>query len=120
MNLTGAHGVNDILVQLMNLLLLLMLASLTVSMIMGLRRKKQPKPVIRTRVECLNCGYTLEREYRRGDYIGKVEGSCPKCGSPMIITAVYEERLGERREEERLLRLVERRASSSRGTRRSG
>ncbi len=120
MNLTSAQGVNNLLVQLMNILLLLTMAFFIASLIMGMRRKRQPKPVLKTRLECLNCGYIVEREYRRGDYIGKVEGQCPKCGSPLVVTAVYEERREERQEEERLLRLVERRASGSRGMRGKG
>ena len=109
-----------VLVQLMNLMLLAMLVFLVVTLVLGMRQRRQVKPVIRTRVECLNCGYRVEREYKRGDYIGKIEGTCPKCGSQMVIVAVYEERSEERREEERLLRLVERRPSRSQDMRGRG
>ena len=117
MNPTNVQNLNNLMIQLMNLLLFLTIAFFIASLVIGMKRKKQLKPVLKTRLECLNCGYRVEREYRRGDYIGKVEGKCPKCGSPLVVTAVYEERVEEKQEEERLLRLVERRASGSRGMR---
>ncbi len=86
------------------------------SLLASLKKQKGEKPKLRTRVECLSCGYSVEREYRRGDYVGKSEGRCPKCGGEMIVTAVYEERPRERREEQKLLSLLERRESRSRHT----
>ena len=108
--------------QLFNILLVLTAMLLVLTLVLSSRPARREKPVLRTRIECLSCGYIVEREYRRGDYVGKEEGTCPKCGSPMVVTAVYEVRRGERREEERLVRLVEKRGqqSASRGTRSSG
>ncbi len=108
-----------LITSLMNLLLLLMAVFLAVTLILSAKQQRREKPVLRTRLECLRCGYSVEREYKRGDYIGLTEGRCPKCGGPLVVTAVYEVRPGERREEERLLRLVERRGygPGSRGTR---
>ena len=42
-----------------------------------------------TVVTCQQNDYTIEREFREGDFIGKIEGKCPKCGSPLIITKIY-------------------------------
>ncbi|MEM0027582.1 MAG: hypothetical protein QXD38_06605, partial [Ignisphaera sp.] len=38
---------------------------------------------------CQQNDYTIEREFREGDFIGKVDGNCPKCGSPVIVTKIY-------------------------------
>uniref|UniRef100_A0A7C5YRY5 Uncharacterized protein n=1 Tax=Ignisphaera aggregans TaxID=334771 RepID=A0A7C5YRY5_9CREN len=42
-----------------------------------------------TIVSCINKDYTLEREFREGDFIGKIEGLCPKCNSNIVIEKIY-------------------------------
>lgn len=43
-------------------------------------------------VGCLKCGYESSRKYEKGDYVGKVVGTCPKDGSSLIVRAIYVER----------------------------
>ncbi|MCS7110791.1 MAG: hypothetical protein N3D82_05310 [Ignisphaera sp.] len=42
-----------------------------------------------TVVSCINQDYTLEREFREGDFIGKVDGPCPKCNSSTVVERIY-------------------------------
>jgi hypothetical protein len=42
-----------------------------------------------TIASCMNKDYTLEREFREGDFIGKIEGLCPKCNSNIVIEKIY-------------------------------
>lgn len=42
-----------------------------------------------TVIKCTNKDYTIEREFHEGDFVGKVEGSCPKCGSNLLIDHIY-------------------------------
>jgi|UniRef100_A0A7J2U5E3 hypothetical protein len=40
-------------------------------------------------VTCQQNDYTIEREFKEGDFIGKIDGTCPKCNSQMVITKIY-------------------------------
>ena len=40
-------------------------------------------------IKCINNDYTVEREFREGDFIGKIESTCPKCGADLIIERIY-------------------------------
>ncbi|MCS7104209.1 MAG: hypothetical protein NZ954_01405 [Thermofilaceae archaeon] len=40
-------------------------------------------------VSCENCGFSEERNHEAGDYVLKTKGSCPKCGTPLIVSAIY-------------------------------
>jgi hypothetical protein len=42
-----------------------------------------------TVVKCMSCDYNVEREYRDGDYVMKVEGTCPKDGGKLYIAGIY-------------------------------
>ncbi len=44
---------------------------------------------IMTVATCQQNDYTIEREFREGDFIGKVDGNCPKCNSLLVITKIY-------------------------------
>ncbi|WP_167827839.1 hypothetical protein [Pyrolobus fumarii] len=97
----------DIVSTLMDMLLLTLIVLFSVSILLATMKKQQePKPRLRTRIECMRCGYRLEREYSKGDYVGLEDGECPKCGGKLIVVAVYEERPGEK-EEQRILSLIE-------------
>jgi len=52
--------------------------------------EKESRPVkIIAVASCQQNDYTMEREFREGDFIGKIDGACPKCGSQMIIIKIY-------------------------------
>ncbi len=48
----------------------------------------QPLKTI-TIASCINNDYMLEREFREGDFIGKIDGLCPKCNSNIVIEKIY-------------------------------
>ena len=43
-----------------------------------------------TSIACYNCKFSEEREFERGDYIGKTLGKCPKCKGQRYIKSIYE------------------------------
>ncbi len=54
------------------------------------RRPKEPETETKELLKCIKCGYTIEKEYSVGDFIGLVKDKCPKCGSPLKIIAIYD------------------------------
>lgn len=44
-----------------------------------------------TELRCENCGEKILREFKEGDYVGKVSGEikCPKCQNSLSIMAIY-------------------------------
>ena len=80
---------------LMQLIAIVLLAILLAfSIIMTERRKKPeaPKRTI-TVIRCDNRDYETKREFRQGDFVGKIEGKCPKCGGILRIHSIYVEEL---------------------------
>ena len=75
------------------LIIVLLLVVIVVDVLLITRRMRSPprsiQPVVKTRVECEKCDYKSEREFKKGDYVLKVDGKCPKCNSPTIITNIY-------------------------------
>ena len=80
------------------LLLIIVLVIMIIYMVMsgiGYMRKKSRMVVedtplrIITTITCVNRDYNIEREFREGDFIGKIEGQCPRCGSEMVIDKIY-------------------------------
>ncbi len=75
-----------------------LVAMTTTMMLFNVKKKKneEEKKFI-TVVKCPKCGFTKTRDWKEGDFVGMVEGKCPKCGSLMKIHAIYKE--GEEEEE---------------------
>lgn len=48
-------------------------------------------PRVVTTLECPKCDFKSIRDFQRGDYIFKKEGTCQKCEEAMTITAIYRE-----------------------------
>ncbi len=46
-----------------------------------------------TVLKCSVCEHTEKREFKKGDYVGKIIGECPKCGSTMYIHAIFSEKV---------------------------
>lgn len=44
-----------------------------------------------TELKCENCGEKISREFKEGDYVGKLseDTRCPKCRSTPYIVAIY-------------------------------
>jgi len=47
-----------------------------------------PRKII-SRIRCVHGDYETEREFHEGDFVGKIEGACPKCGAELIIDTIY-------------------------------
>ena len=43
-----------------------------------------------TTIACYNCKFSEEREFERGDFIGKSLGKCSKCKGQKYIKSIYE------------------------------
>jgi predicted nucleic-acid-binding Zn-ribbon protein len=43
-----------------------------------------------TTIACYNCKFVEEREFEKGDFIGKTLGKCPKCRGQRYIKSIYE------------------------------
>lgn len=48
-------------------------------------------PRVLTTLECPKCDFKNIRDFQRGDFIFKKEGTCQKCDEPMTITGIYRE-----------------------------
>ncbi len=71
---------------------LLLLAALMLLPLLVLKpRPSEEKKVEKTVtvLRCYDCGYQVEREFRKGDYVGKLVGKCPRCGAPLYVHAIY-------------------------------
>lgn len=59
---------------------------------LGARGKREPEKRVVTILSCPKCGYTKIRDFREGDYVGRVVNErCPRCGVNLVIDAIYEE-----------------------------
>ncbi len=83
-------------------LFLLFSALLIFSVALSLSKfsKKEEKKRVVTVIRCEKCGKEEVREWREGDYIGKVVGTC-ECGGRKYIALIYAE--GEEKKERKLL-----------------
>ena len=66
-----------------------MATALTIAALSNKKEKKERK--IWTELKCTSCGHVEKREWKEGDFVGLVEGSCPKCGAPMKVWNIYKE-----------------------------
>lgn len=50
-----------------------------------------PRYLSVTLIKCsnYNCNFKEEREFKRGDYIFKEVGTCPKCNNTLLIESIY-------------------------------
>jgi rRNA maturation endonuclease Nob1 len=55
---------------------------------------KMPTPTKKTTltvIQCTKCAFKSIRNFQVGDYIPKIVGTCPSCGGPFQIEAIYVE-----------------------------
>ncbi|UXD21733.1 hypothetical protein IPA_07365 [Ignicoccus pacificus DSM 13166] len=84
---------------LVSLMLIGALVALTTAMMLvNSKKKKEEEKKFITVLKCPKCGFQKERDWKQGDFVGLVEGKCPKCGALMEVYAIYKE--GEEEEEE--------------------
>jgi len=57
---------------------------------------QQNKTII-TVLKCLKCSYSVERQFREGDFVLKIDGTCPNDGSPLYIWGIYAKSLNEKK-----------------------
>lgn len=55
-------------------------------------RSKAVKEELVELVGCPKCGYESSRKYEKGDYVGKVVGTCPKDSSSLVVKVIYVEK----------------------------
>ena len=77
------------------LIAIVLLAILLVFSILMTERKKKPETPKRTItvIRCDNGDYETRRDFRQGDFVGKVEGKCPKCGGMLRVHSIYVEEI---------------------------
>lgn len=46
---------------------------------------------VTTTIRCVSCDYVSAKEFEKGDYILKEIGTCPRCGSNLIIYSIFSE-----------------------------
>jgi len=51
--------------------------------------KTSTTPKIVVKIRCLNNDYNEEKEFNKGYYVGLETGKCPKCGSKLVVNAIY-------------------------------
>ncbi len=40
-------------------------------------------------VTCTNCGHSETTNFTEGMFVGRVVGSCPKCGGKLIVSKIF-------------------------------
>ena len=97
---TQSHGetvekINEIISTFTMIMIVIVSATL---FMLSTKKNKPSTPKILTIIQCTKCGYSKEREWKRGDFVGLVEGKCPKCGALMMIMNIYKESSEEQTE----------------------
>lgn len=57
---------------------------------------QQQKTVV-TVLKCLKCSYTIERPFKEGDFVPKIDGTCPNDGSPLYIWGIHAKSSNEKK-----------------------
>ncbi len=53
-----------------------------------LTEAEPPKKII-VKVKCVRGDYEIERDFKEGDFVGKIDGQCPRCGAELVVEMVY-------------------------------
>jgi len=72
-------------------LMIVLAIQMIVNYLASKKRAQQQEPPLRfvTSIACINNDYRIERDYSEGDFVGKIVGSCPKCGAPLVIDRIF-------------------------------
>lgn len=78
------------IIQISIIVVIILLLALSIALAEKRTSKKKEKKAI-THVKCDKGDYELKRDFRPGDFVGKVEGKCPKCNGTLRVYAIYVE-----------------------------
>ncbi len=84
------------ILQIAAIVVIVVLLALSIVMAEKKTSKKKEKKTI-TLIRCDKGDYKIEREFKPGDFVGKVEGECPKCKGVLRVYAIFVEELEPRR-----------------------
>ena len=59
-----------------------------------------PPRITLTMLKCTKCAFKSIRDFQLGDYIPKPMGTCPSCGGPFVVEAIYMEEGPSRKKSE--------------------
>lgn len=78
------------IIQISIIVILVLLLALSIALAEKRTSKKKEKKMI-TYARCDKGDYEVKRDFRPGDFVGKVEGKCPKCNGILRVYAIYVE-----------------------------
>lgn len=87
----------DALIMALLIALLLLVLTALLPWLISLTSSK-PKAVREELVEvvrCPSCSYESPRKYEKGDYVGKIVGTCPRDSKPLVVKAIYIEKYSQ-------------------------
>lgn len=53
------------------------------------QQKQQQTVKIVTVIKCMTCDYIVDRDFKEGDFVLKIEGKCPKDNGTLYIAGIY-------------------------------
>ncbi len=84
------------ILQIAAIIVIVVLLALSIVMAEKKTSKKKEKKTI-TLIKCDKGDYETRREFKPGDFVGKVEGECPKCKGVLRVYAIFVEEIEPRK-----------------------
>ena len=78
------------IIQIAVIVAIVLLLALSIMLAEKKSSKKKEKKTI-TFVRCDKGDYESKRDFKPGDFVGKVEGKCPRCGGILRVYSIYVE-----------------------------
>lgn len=78
------------IIQIAVIIIIVLLLALSIMLAEKKSSKKKEKKTV-TLVKCDRGDYESKRNFKPGDFVGKVEGKCPKCNSILRVYSIYVE-----------------------------
>jgi len=93
----------EIEADIVNIILSVSALSLSVYLLLQMRRRTMALGLDKTRVvtviKCASCGYGSTREFEKGDYVLREVGQCPRCNGTLLIHSIFRESKQEGKKE---------------------
>lgn len=80
------------IIQIAIIVMIVLLLALSIMLAEKKSSKKKEKKTV-TIVKCDKRDYELKRDFKPGDFVGKIEGKCPKCSGTLRVYSIYVEEL---------------------------